>query len=84
MATNNYTTLSNVELLTIIKNTNVGIKQLQKYLKRHYPTLLAEIINRTNFLNKSSNITITERLFCIEHNLKSIPKCKKNQIVNIK
>ena len=81
MATNNYTTMSNVELLTFIKNLNIGIKQLQKYLKRHYPTLFIEIKNRTNFLNEALNITITERLFCIEHNLNSSPKCK-NQNCN--
>ena len=82
MATNNYTTMSNIELLKFIKNLNIGIKQLQKYLKRHYPKLFIEIINRTNFLNKSLNITITERLFCIEHNLKSRPKCKNQNCVH--
>ncbi len=55
--------------------TDVGHihSRLVHALKKRYPLILLEIITSTNFL--SPDVTTRERLYCIEHNIKSVPTC---------
>ena len=80
MTNDNYTTLSNEELCSIIKPLNKNSAKFDSFLQKHYPELYHELVKRTIFLNRyferrNKKVPITARLYCIEHNLDSIPRC---------
>ena len=58
-----------------------------KFLNRHHPCLLNELINRTKFLDASAlnsyKITIRERLFCLSFNITKHPTCQHPNCTNI-
>lgn len=76
MTNDNYTNLSNDELLGIVKSYGIDCGHLYKYLNNHNSNLLHEIIQRTKFL--SFDISINARLYCIEYGLNSHPTCQCN------
>lgn len=71
--------LSNEELLLEVKNLNMSIKSMSRFIKdNHYNPILDEVISRTNFLDETvlGFIPIRARLYCLEHNLTSHPECQ--------
>lgn len=85
MTNDNYTTLSNEELVELIRKFNINTKVLNKYLKNNHNELYSEIRKRTSFLDEHSNgkpTSIVERLHCLEHNLTNIPICKNSKCNN--
>jgi hypothetical protein len=57
---------------------------LNRYIKNHFPEIYTFIYEKTKKLdkfivedNKNKQISIFERLYCLEHNLDDRPKCKK-------
>ena len=78
MTKKNYTQITNNELLTTILNIGLSPNKINSYLKTHNPELLLELISRTHFLDEfyaNKRVPMPARLFCIEHNRNSIPKC---------
>lgn len=65
-----------------------GLLQVTRYLMLHRKDLYDEMVKRTEFLNKfktqtmkngkmvNTNISILERLYCLEHGLSDRPKCR--------
>ena len=79
MSNNNYTYISNEELLKTIQDLHIGQQKLNSYLKKHFSELFNELVKRTNFLNdyyESKSVPILARLYCIEHNIKEHPTCQ--------
>ena len=81
MTNDNYTIMSNHELLTCLNNYKVTISHLLRVIKRRNPELLNELINRTKFLdeyysNLNESVPLPARLYCLEHDLESQPICK--------
>lgn len=81
----------------ILATKKIHCSHLNVYIKNHYPKLYLQIENKTQNLNKFKtlnaktqkiqDISIYERIFCIEHDLKDRPKCKtcgKNYVRFIK
>jgi hypothetical protein len=73
------------EIFKIINElkTKISKDNLNRYLKNHYPDIYNEIQKQTEFLNKfiikgnkNKQISLYERLYCIEHNLTDRPLCK--------
>ena len=75
MAKENYTNLSNEELLLEVQKTKTSINQLGRKVKATNPNLFDEILNRTSFLVDKS-IQFTARLHCLEHHMDKQPTCK--------
>ena len=75
MAKDNYTQLSNSEILDEIDNIGIGTMGLLRFLKHRNPELLQEIIGRTKFLSEDSNIIA--RLYCLRNNIQALPKCQR-------
>ena len=70
----NYTQLSNKQLVDCIKSIDVDIKHFtNKYLYKHYPELISELVRRTNFLDDVNHINA--RLYCLINNLTQHPTC---------
>lgn len=62
-------------------------RRLPATIKKHDPDLLLEIEHRTQFLNafyeqRGGNVPIGARLYCIEHNLNSQPRCQNPNCPN--
>ena len=79
MTNENYTQMSNDELLSTVQNINVSNRRLSIYLAHHNIPLYNEIILRTNFLDDwygARTVPIQARLYCIKHNLSRQPTCK--------
>lgn len=81
--------MANLELanrVRMIQNENhISNANLNKFIKNHYPDLYGELATRTSALDKFRSkikcgklldISIFERLYCIEHGLVDRPKCK--------
>lgn len=75
MANENYTNLSNEELLLEVGKTKTSLNQLGRKVKATNPNLFDEILNRTSFLVDKS-IQFTARLHCLEHHMNQQPTCK--------
>ena len=75
MANDNYTNLSNEELLLEVQKIKTSLNQLGRKVKSCNPGLFDEILNRTSFL-VDSNIPFTARLHCLEHHMDRHPACK--------
>ena len=75
MTKENYTTISNEELLLEVGKLITPLNQLGRKVKATNPNLFDEILNRTSFLI-NSNIPFTARLHCLEHHLDKQPTCK--------
>ena len=78
MTNDNYTKLTNQELLIEIQNFNVTSKQLGNIIRHQCPKLWDEIIKRTQFLDNEltkNPIFFEIRLFALEHNLEHVPTC---------
>lgn len=77
--------LSNEELLLEVKNLNMPIKSMSKFIKNnHHNPILDEVISRTSFLDETvlGFIPILARLYCLEHNLTSHPECQNPECVH--
>lgn len=75
-----------IKAFEILKISNVSKSNFNRFLKNHYNSLHTEISKRTNKLDKFKNkikngklldISIFERLFCLEYDLDDRPKCKQ-------
>lgn len=51
MTNDNYTLMTNQELIDCIKRLNKIPDILDRYLRNHYPNLYSEVVLRTNFLD---------------------------------
>lgn len=77
MTNDNYSKLTNQELVNVVEHIDVVPSKLFKILNNHHKHLLEEIIERTNFLNESDS-SIFARLFCLKNNLTEQPTCQTN------
>ena len=75
MTNDNYTQMSNEEILDKVKTINKKPNVLQAFIVKTMPDLWNEIKSRTEFLGEK-NISILTRLYCLEHYLQEVPKCK--------
>ena len=75
MTKENYTNMSNEELLLEVGKTKTSINHLGRKVKSCNHALFDEILSRTSFLVDIA-IPFTARLYCLEHNLAEQPKCK--------
>ena len=57
MAKDNYTQLSNLEIIEIIDGLGIGTMGLLRYLKNRNPELVQEIVQRTQFLPEKSKLS---------------------------
>ena len=60
---------------------------MTRFLMKHNPNLLDEVLQRTRFLNKVVNnisltVPFTARIYCLEHDLKEQPKCQNPKCNN--
>lgn len=79
MTKDNYSEMSNAELLDEINKLGIYQGKLNAYLKRHFPDLFNELVSRTHFLDnfyKDNTVPIPARLYCLKHNLKEQPRCQ--------
>ena len=64
-----------------IRQYPVARSSMATYLRHSLPRLYSQIMKQTQFLdkfaNEKRNVSIYERLYCIEHNLDDRPKCQK-------
>lgn len=79
--------MNNLEIIEKIKEIqtkhNLRLDNLNTYIKRHYPDVYDELNKHTEFLNKFKvvkngklgDISIIERMYCLQHNLTDRPKC---------
>ena len=79
--------MTNLEIIEKIKEIqakhNLRLDNLNTYIKRHYPDVYDELNKHTAFLNKfkvvkngkMGDISIIERMYCLQHNLTDRPKC---------
>lgn len=77
--------ISNLELSSIISSIKVYPSRLTEYLTNHYPLVLEELIFRTKFLDEyygDKFVPIKARLYCIDNNLQSQPKCEHPKCTN--
>lgn len=51
MTNNNYSYITDKELLVEVKNLNINIICLNRMLKTHHPELYTELLKRTDFLS---------------------------------
>ncbi len=73
MTNDNYSEMSNAELLDEINVLKIYPGKLLIYLSNHNRQLLEEIIKRTDFLGVDENIHA--RIYCIEHDVFERPTC---------
>jgi endogenous inhibitor of DNA gyrase (YacG/DUF329 family) len=88
MTNENYTILSNNEILEQVRLIHVGFPNLEKVLRKRNPSLLESIVERTKFLDdyfnsKNYNVPIKARIYCLEHDLKCHPKCQNPECTNL-
>ena len=75
MTKENYTNMSNKELLEEVRKVDSPLNHLGRKVHATNPNLFDEIVSRTSFL-EDPNIQFTARLHCLEHDLVEQPKCK--------
>lgn len=67
-------------MVRTVKSLNIYNGRLFIHLKAKHPDLLSEIILRTQFLDRDINpkksISIHARIYCLEHNITTSPKCQ--------
>lgn len=71
------------KIYQIQKKHNLIKDVLAQYIRRHYPEVFAELHDKTSFLDKFRfvkngklrDVSIQERMYCLEHNLTDRPKC---------
>ena len=70
------------KITQLILKLNISRSNKCRYVRNHYHRIYKAILKQTSFLDKfakdSSNpveISIFERLYCIEHNLSDRPIC---------
>lgn len=78
--------LSNKELLLSVKNLNMTIKSMSRFIKdKHHNSILDEVISRTKFLDEAITgfVPVQARFYCLEHDLKSHPICQNPECNHI-
>ena len=75
MTNENYTNMSNTELLEEVRKVDSPLNHLGRKVRATNPNLFNAIMSRTSFL-EDPNIQFTARLHCLEHNFAEQPKCK--------
>ena len=90
MANENYTSMSNQELVDCVANLGLSKLKLNTMLRRHHVELFNEIVNRTKFLDDSCvgenswrTVPILARLHCLEYGLTKMPICANPDCDNI-
>jgi hypothetical protein len=68
--------MTKTEILEKLSDIHVAKFQLKKYLMNHFPDLYASIKEHTLFLSDSDNVSIIERVFCIQNDLTERPVCR--------
>ena len=78
--------MNNKKVFEVINElqTKISRDNLNRYIKNHYPEIFSYICDKTKALdkfsipnNKNKQISIFERLYCLQNNLIDRPKCKK-------
>lgn len=85
MTNDNYTTLSNQELVSEVLQFNTNFANLNKMIKNRNPDLYQEIIRRTIFLDEQlqqNPIPIQARLYCLTNNIVEVPICLGKDCTN--
>ena len=82
MATENYTEMTNQELVATVNAFNKRPDQLVRFLSKSYPMILNEIYHRTEFLNTTKKCTIQTRLYCLKRNINTQPLCSNPNCPN--
>ena len=80
MTNENYTNMSNEELLDEISKIKIPNNKIGNFVKRHYTQMYGEIVGRTCFLE--DDISFMARLYCLEHGITSHPICHKKDCSN--
>lgn len=81
MTKDNYSEMSNQELVDSVNKVPSDTTHLSRVLKKDYPKLYNELVERTRFLNRyyeerTMSVPIPARLYCLKHNLKEQPRCQ--------
>jgi hypothetical protein len=63
------------EILKALSELHVAKFHLKKYLKNHLEKLYNAIVESTKFLGTDDNVSVAERIYCIKHDVTSVPKC---------
>ena len=85
MTNDNYTTLTNQELVSEIRLFKTNLSNLNKMIQNRNPVLFNEIVSRTNFLDKQlpqNHVPISARIYCLENNVSAVPLCRRPNCTN--
>lgn len=86
MTNDNYTSMTNEELVQLIQKLNISTICLNRQLQKHHNKLYLEVLNRTSFLESSAfhnnTIPIQARIYVLVHNLTSHPICSHPECNN--
>lgn len=90
MTKENYTEMTNQELVDCVANLGLSKLKLNMMLRRHHMELFNEIVKRTKFLDDSCidenswrTVPILARLHCLGHDLTKMPVCANPDCSNI-
>lgn len=84
MSNNNYTSLSNQELVSELHSLHKSFVGMNKFLKNHYQDIWNELVQRTKFLDyQYEKVSIEARIFCLKHNITKIPECENPNCHNV-
>ena len=83
MTKENYTEMTNQELVKLVKSLNIHELKLNVMLRKHHIELFNEIVRRTSYLvgdfYKNNVVPMLARLYCLEHDICEHPKCSYSE-----
>ena len=73
MTKENYTEMTNQELVEMVKGLNIHELKLNVMLRKHHIELFNEIVRRTSYLvgdfYKNNVVPMLARLYCLDHDI---------------
>lgn len=63
------------DILKALSELHIAKFHLKKYLKNHLEKLYSAIVECTKFLGTAGSVSMSERIYCIKHDVTSVPKC---------
>ena len=84
MTTQNYTHMTNQELVDEILSYKTNYSNLNKFIKNKNFQLYCEVVHRTKFLDDCFGklVPIKSRIYCLQNNLTSVPICNNPNCTN--
>lgn len=88
MTNENYTQMTNQQIIDCVREIGKQYRFPGKVIQNNHKELFTEIVNRTKFLDEyyeslNETVPFNARIYCIEHNLKSQPICKRDECNNV-